>query len=138
MWEELTGLISWWDVPCCLGGDFNIICFPSERLGLASHIQAMYGFSDFISLHGLMDIPMEGLYTWSNTSSTSRLDRSLFSLLLADHFTLFSQKMLSGVLSDHYPILLEGGSHQRGRTPFHFENMWLRVENFVDKVKAWW
>ena len=22
--------------------------------------------------------------------------------------------------------------------PFHFENIWLRVENFVDKVKAWW
>ena len=22
--------------------------------------------------------------------------------------------------------------------PFRFENIWLRVENFVDKVKAWW
>ena len=33
MWEELTGLISWWDLPWCLGGDFNIIRFPSERLG---------------------------------------------------------------------------------------------------------
>ena len=33
MWEELTGLISWWDVSWCLGGDFNIICFLLERLG---------------------------------------------------------------------------------------------------------
>ena len=72
MWEELIGLISWWDLPWCLGGDFYIICFPSERLGAASYSRAMYGFSDFISLHGLMDIPMEGgLYTWSNTSSAS-------------------------------------------------------------------
>ena len=55
-----------------------------------------------------------------------------------DHFTLFSEIKLSRVLSDHFPILLKGGSHWRGRTPFRFENMWLRVENFVDKVKAWW
>ena len=64
MWEELTGLISWWDLPWCLGGDLNIIHFPLERLGAASYSWAMYGFLDFISLHGLMDISMEGgLYT---------------------------------------------------------------------------
>ena len=139
MWEKLTGLISWWEVPWCLGSDFNIIRFPSERLGAATCTRAMYGFYDFISLHGLMDIPMEGaLYTWSYTSSASRLDRFLFSPLLADYLTLFAQRRLSRVLSNHYPILLEWGSHWRGRTPFRFENMWLRVENFVDKVKAWW
>ena len=88
MWEELTGLISWWDLPWCLGGDFNIISFPSERLGIASFSWAMYGFSDFISLHGLMDISMAGgLYTWSNSSLASRLGWFLFSPLLADHFT---------------------------------------------------
>ena len=111
MWEELTGLISWWDLPWCLGGDFNIIRFPSERLGAASFSKAMYRFSDFVSLHGLMDIHMEGgLYTWSNTSSASWLDRFLFSPLLADHFTQFTQKRMPRVLSDHFPILLEGGS----------------------------
>ena len=82
MREELTRLISWWDLPWCLRGNFNIIRFPSERLGVASFSWAMYGFSDFVSLHGLMDIHMEGgLYTWSNTSSASRLDRFLFSPL---------------------------------------------------------
>ena len=110
MWEELTRLISWWDLPWCLGGDFNIIHFPSERLGAASYTQATYGFSNFISLHGLMDIPMEGgFYTWSNSSSASRIDRFLCSPLLADQFTMFSQKRLSRVLSDHFPILLDGG-----------------------------
>ena len=111
MWEELIGLITWWDLPWCLGCDFNIICFPSEWLGAASYSRAMYGFSDFISLHGLMDIPMAGgLYTWSNSSLASRLARFLFSPLLADHFTQFSQKRMSRVLLDHFPILLEGGS----------------------------
>ena len=99
----------------------------------------MYQFSDFISLHGLIDIPMEkGIYTWSNNSSTFRIDRFLFSPLLANHFILFAQRRLSKVPSDHYQILLEGGSHRKGRTPFHFENMWLKAENFVDTVKAWW
>ena len=45
---------------------------------------------------------------------------------------------MSRVLSNHFRILLEGGSQRRSRTPFCFENMWLRVENFVDKVKTWW
>ena len=45
------------------------------------------------SLNGLTDIPMEmGLYTWSNTSSKSRIDQFLFSPILADPYTLSSQK----------------------------------------------
>ena len=114
MWEKLIRLISWWDLPWCLGGDFNIICFPSKRVGVVSYTRAMNEFSDFISLHGLMDIPMKGgLYTLSNTSFTSRIDQFLFSPLLADHFLLFSQKRLSRVLLDHFSILLEGGSQRR-------------------------
>ena len=70
----------------------------------------MYYFFDFISLHGLMDIPLEGgLYTRSNTSFTSRIDWFLFFLLLADYFTHFSQKRLPRVLSDNFPIMLVGG-----------------------------
>lgn len=42
------------------------------------------------------------------------------------------------MLLDHFPILLEGGSHQRGRIPFRFQNMWLKAEGFLDKVKSWW
>ena len=41
---------------------------------------------------------------------------------------------MPSVLSDHFPILLEGGSQRKGRIPFRFENMWLRVDNFVDNV----
>ena len=82
----------------------------------------MHGFSDFIALHGLMDIPMErGLYTWSNTSSASRIDRFLASLIMADQFTLSFQKRLSRVLSEHFPILLEGGVNGEGEYLFGFK-----------------
>ena len=137
MWEELAGLNNRSNLPWCLGGDFNVIRFPSERLRAGRFTRSMYDFSDFISLHGLMDNPLEGgLYTWSNSTSTSRLDRFLFPLVLAEYFTHFSQKRLPRVLFDHFPILLESGSHQRGRIPFCFENMWLKAEGFLDKVKS--
>jgi hypothetical protein len=43
LWEELAGLISWWVMPWCIGGDFNVTRFPSERLW-----EACYCHSDFI------------------------------------------------------------------------------------------
>ena len=68
------------------------------------------------SLNGLTDIPMEmGLYTWSNTSSKSRIDQFLFSPILADPYTLSSQKRLSRVLSDHFPFFFLGGGESMER-----------------------
>ena len=26
----------------------------------------------------------------------------------------------------------------RGKSPFRFENMWLKTEGFVDRVQSWW
>ena len=67
LWEELAGLQSWWEVPWCIGGDFNVVRFLSKKTGMSSFNYAMHEFSDFISECGLMDIPMEGgLFTWSN------------------------------------------------------------------------
>ena len=95
LWEELLGLLSWWDAFCCIGGDFNVVRFPSEKSGMASFNSAMHEFNDFISECGLMDIPLEGgLFTWSNNRdvpATSRIDRFLFSPAWADHFGLVNQ-----------------------------------------------
>ena len=46
--EELASLFSWWNLLWCIGGDFNITHFPSERLGEAHLCPAMVEFSDFI------------------------------------------------------------------------------------------
>jgi hypothetical protein len=34
LWEELAGLISVWEVPWCIGGDFNVTLHFNERLGV--------------------------------------------------------------------------------------------------------
>lgn len=53
---------------------------------------------------------------------------------LGGSFSNTSQTLLTRPLSDHSPILLEGGEVRRGKTPFRFENMWLKVDGFKDMV----
>jgi hypothetical protein len=59
LWDELTGLISWWNSPC-IGGDFNIIHFLSERSSGARLSLVISEFFEFIFEQGLMDIPLIG------------------------------------------------------------------------------
>ena len=48
------------EVLWCVGGDFNVVRFPSKHSGSASFIAAMREFSNFISEQGLIDIPLQG------------------------------------------------------------------------------
>ena len=48
------------------------------------------------------------------------------------------KKKLTRVCSDHAPILLVGGNRHNGKCPFKFENMWLKDEGFMEKVRSWW
>ena len=125
-----------------MGGDFIVVRFPSERLWSNSFTTAMWKFSNFISEQGLIDLPLqEGTFTWSNdreVASKARLDKFLFSLDWEDKFPTVSQRQMSRLCLDHFPIVLEGGSFQRGCMPFRFENMWLKDEGFVDRVQSWW
>jgi hypothetical protein len=140
MWDELAGISSWWEVPWCIGGDLNVVRFPSEKARGHNFTQAMADFSDFISSCGLVDPPLEGgQYTWSNSreeEAMSRLDRFLFTPNWEDQFPSITQHRLPRLLFDHFPLMLECGQFQHGKRPFRFENMWLQVEGFVDHVRS--
>ena len=71
----------------------------------------------------------------SEPKSMSRIDRTLVSADWEDHFGNVSQRVLSRVISDHCPLLVETGGVGRGRRAFKFEKMWLKVEGFVEKVQ---
>jgi hypothetical protein len=139
LWEELAGLISWWDIPWCIGGDLNVTHFPSERSGGVRYNPAMSDFSDFISEQGFMDLPLAGgTFTWSNSHSRSRINRFLVSLDWEVKYLGLIQKRLLRLCLDHFPILLNCDALIRGKRPFKFENMWLKNEGFVDRVRSWW
>ena len=97
-----------------MGSDFNVVRFPSERLGSNSFTAAIWEFSNFISEQGFIDLPLQGgTFTWSNdreVASKARLDRFLFSADWEDKFPTVSQRRMSRLCSDHFPIVLEGSS----------------------------
>jgi hypothetical protein len=139
LWEELSSLMDRWEVPWCIGGDFNAVRFLSERRGSIRYASSMEDFSQFIFDKGLLDIPMMGgQFLWSNGHSWSRIDRFLLSSGWEERFPDVVQRRLSRALSDYFPIMLACGETRRWGGYFKFENMGLKHEGFVDKVKGWW
>ncbi|RVW24688.1 Transposon TX1 uncharacterized 149 kDa protein [Vitis vinifera] len=141
-WEELGAIRGLWFDPWCIGGDFNVIRFPSERSRVGRLSGSMKRFSEVLDELALRDLPLQGVpYTWSgglNGQSRSRLDRFLISEDWENHFSGVSQCTLPRPVSDHSPILLDGGGVRRGPIPFRFENMWMKEEGFKELLKGWW
>ena len=142
MWEEFGAIRGLWDDPWCLGGDFNIILFQQERSSQRRISSAIRRFAETVDDLELVDLPLQGgEFTWNgglNNQAWARLDRFLVSPSWLDLFSGVTQIRLSRPISDHFPIVLEGGGIRRGPTPFRFENMWLKVEGFQDMVRTWW
>ena len=142
LWEEFGAIRGIWEDPWCLGGDFNITLFQRERSKQGRITSTMRRFAHIIDELGLVDLPLQGgVFTWSeglNNQSWARLDRFLVSPSWLDHFSDVLQRRLPRPLSDHFPVLLEGGGLRRGPSPFRFENMWLKVKGFIDLIRSWW
>jgi hypothetical protein len=142
LWAELSEVWHQWSQPWCIFGDFNVVRFPSERRDCVRVTPAMEEFSDFIEGLNLIDLPLNGgLYSWCNgvaNPSMSRIDRVLVSTEWEEHYPDVVQKLMPKPISDHNPLLLEAGGMARGKSSFKFENMWLKVPDFVDKVQEWW
>jgi hypothetical protein len=93
----------------------------------------MHDLSDFISTHGLIDVPLAGgNFTWSNNreiASMSRIDRFFYTADWEDCFSNLCQKRLVRMCSNRFPIMLR---------PFRFENMYLKAEDFVERGRLLW
>nr|GEW05013.1 RNA-directed DNA polymerase, eukaryota [Tanacetum cinerariifolium] len=54
-----------WDGECVIMGDFNEARSEHERYGSVFNVQSAAAFNNFISLAGLIDLPLDGYaYTW--------------------------------------------------------------------------
>ena len=68
----------------------------------------------------------------------ARLDCFLFLGDWEDLVSRVMQFLLTRPIYDHCPILLDYVGVRRGKSSFRFENMWLTMEGFVNKIKEWW
>ncbi|RVW56028.1 hypothetical protein CK203_093351 [Vitis vinifera] len=88
-WEELGAIRGLWSDPWCIGGDFNVVRFPSERSREGRLTGSMRRFSEV------------------------QTDRFLISEDWENHFSGASQCSLPRPVSDHFPILLDGGGTKK-------------------------
>nr|CAN71342.1 hypothetical protein VITISV_002439 [Vitis vinifera] len=142
LWEELATVKGLWNDPWCIAGDFNVVRFQVETSNGRQMSNTMREFSGFIDEFELVDPPLGGgAFTWSageGGSLKARLDRFLFSGDWEELVSGAMQMLLPRPVFDHCPILLDCGGMRTGKNPFRFENMWLKVEGFMDKMKEWW
>ncbi|KAG5629208.1 hypothetical protein H5410_000925 [Solanum commersonii] len=116
--------------------------YPTERTNGNRITGAMAEFSKWINEMELFDPPLfGGSYTWrrgENYMSASRIDKFLFCSQWEELFLQIKQNLLPNVGSDHRPIMLVCGDWKIKKSYFKFEQWWLGVEGFKDKVRVWW
>ncbi|GJW50167.1 RNA-directed DNA polymerase, eukaryota [Tanacetum coccineum] len=103
-------IINRWHDEVVVMGDFNEVCFVSERHGSTLYASNVAEFNTFITNSHLIDVPLGGYsFTWSNThaSKMSKLDRFLVSNGLLDLFPNLSGLILHLRNSNHKPIILK-------------------------------
>ncbi|GJV61243.1 RNA-directed DNA polymerase, eukaryota [Tanacetum coccineum] len=141
LWNYLRSLIDRWDGETVIMGDFNEVRYEHERFGSTFNSQGANAFNNFISLAGLIDLPLEGYtFTWAHKSASkmSKLDRFLLSEGLFLSFPHLSALCLDRHLSDHRPILLKENSYDFGPTPFRIFHSWFSMEGFDSFVESTW
>ena len=142
LWNELENVRTRWNLPWCVGGDFNVVRFSTERRGGCPITRDMVRFSSFVERCSLIDLDLVGAqFTFSNghsVPSMSRIDRFLISPEWEAHFSSVIQRALHVAASDHLPILLYPQDESWGPTPFRFELMWFKDPSLDELLRNWW
>ncbi|XP_035540286.1 uncharacterized protein LOC118344249 [Juglans regia] len=146
LWQEISDIPSPAD-DWVVVGDFNIIRSDAEkRGGRPRSAAAMEEFNHFINLGGLQEMTFMGEpFSWCNghaslTRSWARLDRILMNNSCATNYPSACMEYLSRSSSDHAPMVmwLDKPSTRYDPSPFKFQEMWTRHEDFLNCVKTVW
>lgn len=139
LWQELLPISSFSGL-LFISGDFNEITRPSERLNCSQYSPSMQAFNAFISQASLLDLPLTGRsFTWSNSLSSSRIDRCLISSSVISLWPACSLIALPKSSSDHCPIhFISQKAFDWGPKPFRSINAWWSREEFYGVVEESW
>ncbi|WMV42674.1 hypothetical protein MTR67_036059 [Solanum verrucosum] len=142
LWQELSNIKEVCSDPWVSCGDYNVTRYPNERSEGHRITGDMQEFTEWINAMEFMDPLLLGDSFTSRRgdghSSASRTDRFLYSSQWDESFTQIKQNLLPRIGSDHNPIMLDCGELNSNKSYFKFEQWWLRVDGFADKVKEWW
>ncbi|KAK3231055.1 hypothetical protein Dsin_002936 [Dipteronia sinensis] len=142
LWNFIINAQMTFQWPWCIGGDFNSVLNPSERVRAVCNMGLMRNSNSFILSAKVLDLPLHGMsYTWKNSKDRAywaRLDRFLISPAMLSSFPKLEQRGLSRSLSDHHAIIIQEPKVDWGPCPFRFYNEWLEDENMMrDATKCW-
>nr|GEY02190.1 RNA-directed DNA polymerase, eukaryota [Tanacetum cinerariifolium] len=85
LWDYIRIMIESYEGESIILGDFNDVRLEQERFGTSFKALGANAFNSFISMAGLVDLPLDGYkYTWSHKSASkmSKLERFLISEVL--------------------------------------------------------
>ncbi|XP_062118476.1 uncharacterized protein LOC133832109 [Humulus lupulus] len=134
--------------PWLCAGDFNEICFNSEKSGgNRRSMAAMDRFRCAIDENSLLDLGKGNKeMTWHGRGIMERLDRVLCNSEWLGLFSGAKVDVLDWLCSDHHPLLvsfkvLESDDKcglVKRNTRFHFEEAWCEKEKCLDIVTTSW
>ncbi|GKA03802.1 RNA-directed DNA polymerase, eukaryota [Tanacetum coccineum] len=131
LWGYICTLIDRWDGKTVILGDFNEVLMVQERFGSSFNIQGANAFNNFISMVGLIDLPLGGYsYTWSHKSASkmSKVDRFLISeglMALFPHLSGFDKFVED---SWHFIVIADSNGLSRMKKKFQL---------LKDDIKTW-
>ncbi|MQL97989.1 hypothetical protein Taro_030692 [Colocasia esculenta] len=145
LFDELIQLSNSVNVPWFVGGDFNCVSQPSEKMGgRVGNLHSMLDFNAFINAASHSDDGFIGSpFTWPNNrtgqaSIKAWLDPFLVSSSCEENFRGFTVRHLPRGSSDHAPLLLSFVQNIRPPARFTFQAMWTSHESFYETVKMAW
>ncbi|GJX92049.1 RNA-directed DNA polymerase, eukaryota [Tanacetum coccineum] len=116
----------------------------SDSFLAATVLGCANAFNNFITMAGLIDLPLEVYsFTWSHKSASkmSKLNRFLIFEGLLTLFPSISALCLDKHLSDHHPIFLCEMDVDYGPTPFHFFILGFlrkkKLQALKSSIKQW-
>ncbi|KAL4332531.1 hypothetical protein GQ457_07G011940 [Hibiscus cannabinus] len=142
LWNHLLAIDPGSDKPWVVGGDLNVICNSSERVGGSLRCSGVCPrLNEFLFYSALVDLGFVGpQFTWRRGSLFQRLDRCLGNMAWCNSFPDSAVHHLLRLGSDHRPIMLDSvyTTVTEGIRPFRYIVAWNGHHEFPNFLKSVW